>query len=108
MAHPGAADAIVAISVAAHGIRPERQPQARADWAHLWSRARGTETRVVLVQLTGDPYDPDPGWRRDTAIGSSARPVSIFLPPEPTGHVGVYEPAFDEALGAAVLRATGD
>lgn len=103
MARPGAADAIIAVSVGAHGTRPERQPQARADWQALWAAAQPGPTRVILVQLADDPYDADPRWRLDIARAAILRArlpfLSLFLPPEPLGHVGVYEPAFDEQLG---------
>ena len=106
LSHPGLADSIVAVSVAAHGTRPERQTQARADWKALWASASPAPTRVVLVQLNDDPYDPDPSWRLDTAKASAARAglqlLSIFLPPVPRGHVGLYEPEFDETLGAEI------
>lgn len=102
MAHPGLADAIVAISPAAHGTRPERQAQARADWQALWESANAPATRVVLVQLRDDPYDPEPDWRLGVARKGRVGLRSISLPPEPTGHVGAYMPAFDESLGAEI------
>jgi pimeloyl-ACP methyl ester carboxylesterase len=102
LAHPGLADAIVAISVAAHGTSAERQPQARRDWEVLWGLADAPDTRVVLVQLRDDPYDSDPGWRLGVASEARVRLSSIYLPPEPDGHVGAYAPAFDSLLGAAI------
>jgi pimeloyl-ACP methyl ester carboxylesterase len=102
MAHPGLADAIVALSAGAHGTAPARQPQARADWQALWASANAPDTRVVLVQLRDDPYDPDPAWRLDIARKARVQLTSIFLPPEPVGHVGAYLPAFDEQLGAEI------
>lgn len=102
MAHPGLADAIVAVSPAAHGTRPDRQVQARADWRALWESADAPGRRVVLVQLRDDPYDPDPHGRLDIAAKGRVKLKSIFLPPEPTGHVGVYFPAFDDSLGAEI------
>ena len=102
MAKPDLADAIVAVSPAAHGTRPERQVQARADWEALWAAANAPDTRVLLIQLQDDPYDPDPAWRRDIAAKGRVRLKSIFLPPEPTGHIGAYMPAFDERLGAEI------
>ena len=102
MAHPGLADAIIAISVGAHGTSRERQVQARKDWQALWAAANAPSTRVVLVQLRDDPYDPDPRWRWDIAHKARVDLRSIFLPPEPLGHVGVYLPAFDDRLGAEI------
>ena len=102
MAHPHLADAIVAISVAAHGTKPERQPQAREDWTRLWAAANAPGTSVVVVQLRDDPYDPDPRWRLDVAAKARVALKSIFLPPDPVGHVGAYDPAFDAQLGATI------
>ena len=102
MAHPGLADAIVAVSAAAHGTRPDRQAQARSDWEALWNAANAPAMRVVLVQLRDDPYDPDPHWRLTIATRARVMLTSIFLPPEPRGHIGVYDPAFDAQLGAAI------
>ncbi len=106
LAHPNRAHAIIAVSTAAHGTRPERQIQARADWQALWASARPAPTRVVLVQLAEDPYDPDPQWRLDVVNAAVARTrirlMSIFQPPLPLGHGGVYEPAFDERHGALI------
>ena len=106
LAHPGLADSIVAVSVAAHGTRPERQIQARADWQALWASASAAPTRVVLVQLGDDPYDPDPHWQLDVAKAGAERAglrlLPIFLPPVPRGHLGFYKSEFDETLGAVI------
>ena len=102
LAHPGLADAIVAVSPAAFGTKPERQAEARAAWTALWRAAWPARTRVVLVQLAGDPYDPDPPWRLAVARHAKVRLKSVYLPPEPRGHIGVYEPAVDERLGAEI------
>ncbi len=102
MAHPTLADAIIAISVAAHGTKPERQPQAQRDWEDLWRAAAAPDMRVVLVQLRDDPYDPTPAWRLRIAAQARVRLQSIYLPPDPTGHVGAYMPAFDPLLGPEI------
>lgn len=102
MAHPSLADAVVAVSPGAFGTRPERQPEARASWEALWRAARAPDMRVVLVQLADDPYDPDPTWRLAIARRAKVRLKSVYRPPEPSGHIGVYDPHFDERLGAAI------
>jgi pimeloyl-ACP methyl ester carboxylesterase len=103
LAHPGLVNAVVAFSPAAHGTREERKPQAMADWTALWSAAVNDGTRVVLVQLADDPWDPDPARRLAIAHDRfGANLLSIFMPAEPKGHAGVYEPAFDERFGAEI------
>jgi pimeloyl-ACP methyl ester carboxylesterase len=108
LAHPGLADAVVAVSPAAHGTREERKAQAMADWVALWDAAVNNGTRVVLVQLAEDPWDPDPERRLAIArdrFGSNL--LSIFQPAEPKGHAGVYEPSFDEQFGALIAAFVG-
>lgn len=106
LAHPGLADAIVAFSPAAHGTRPERKAQAMEEWERVWTAARG-ETRVVLVQLADDPWDPDPAARLRIARQHwGTRLLAVFHPETPTGHGGVYEPAFDEQFGARIAAFT--
>ncbi|MDR3538653.1 MAG: hypothetical protein P4L71_19310 [Acetobacteraceae bacterium] len=106
LAHAGLADGVVAISPAAFGPRPERQAEAMADWTAMWRAARPAQTRVVLVQLREDPYDPDPAARRDVAVAESKRAglklLSVFLPDQPRGHIAAYMPDFDVRLGAQI------
>ena len=103
LAHPGLADGIAAFSPAAHGTRDERRLQAMTDWDLLWRSAVDNGTQVVLAQLSDDAWDPDPAARLAVArrrLGD--RLLSIFMPAEPKGHAGVYEPAFDEQFGARI------
>jgi pimeloyl-ACP methyl ester carboxylesterase len=103
LAHPGLADAVVAFSPAAHGTSDARKAQAMADWDALWASAVNNGTRVVLVQMADDPYDPDPARRLAVARARfGVNLVSIFEPTTPKGHAGVYEPAFDEQFGARI------
>ncbi len=106
LAHSGLADGVVAISPAAFGPRPERQVQAMADWTAMWRAAKPALTRVVLVQLREDPYDPDPTARRDVAVAEAKRAglplLSVFLPDQPRGHIAAYMPDFDVMLGAQI------
>ena len=104
LAHPDLADAVVAFSPAAHGTREERKAQALGEWEALWEQAGG-KTRVALVQLADDPWDPDPVRRLAIARRYHGdRLLSIFRPETPRGHAGVYEPAFDERFGAEIAR----
>lgn len=103
LAHPGLADGVVAFDPAAHGRQEARKAQAMADWTTLWDAATNNGTHVVLVQLLDDPWDPDPPRRLAVArerLGANL--LSIFQPAEPTGHSGVYDPAFDEHFGARI------
>ncbi len=103
LAHPGLADAVVAFDPAAHGTRADHMPKAMADWTALWDAADGNGTRVVLVQLAEDPYDPDPAGRLAIARARfGANLLSIFQPEQPKGHAGVYDPAFDPLFGAQI------
>lgn len=103
LAHPGLADAVVAFSPAAHGTSEARKAQAMEAWSALWNAAINNGTRVVLVQMADDPYDPDPARRLAVARARfGANLTSIFEPSTPKGHAGVYEPAFDEQFGARI------
>jgi pimeloyl-ACP methyl ester carboxylesterase len=106
LAHPGLVDGVVAISPAAFGTRPERQAEGMAAWTAMWHAAGRAHTPVALVQLADDPYDPTPGRRRDIAAAASRRVglklLSVFLPKQPRGHGGAYDPAFDTLLGTPV------
>jgi pimeloyl-ACP methyl ester carboxylesterase len=108
LAHPGLVDGVVAISPAAFGTRPERQAEGMAAWTALWRAAGRAHTPVVLVQLADDPYDPTPARRHDVAVADSRRVglklLSVFLPEQPRGHGGVYDPAFDTLWGARIAN----
>lgn len=103
---PGLADAVVALSPAAHGTRPERWEQAMTEWTTLWQSAQSTNTRVVLVQLAGDPYDQDPTRRLRVAEAARARVgfplLSLFQPAQPLGHTGTLGPEFDPLFGEVI------
>jgi len=99
------ADSLLAIAPAAHGTRPERRPQALADFqAALGACAPGTMRRLGLVLFADDPYDPSPGARAAafTAAAAACHTTALVIdrPPAPTGHGGAHEPAFDQLFGA--------
>jgi hypothetical protein len=103
LAHPGLANLVVAFDPAAHGTRADHMAKAMDDWTALWEAAVNSGTHVVLVQLTDDPWDPDPAGRLAIAQARlGANLLSIFHPPEPKGHAGVYDPAFDPIFGARI------
>jgi alpha-beta hydrolase superfamily lysophospholipase len=103
---PGLADAIVALSPAAHGTRPERWEQAMAEWTSLWQGVRAPETRIALVQVAGDPYDQDPD-RRLQVVGTARSRIgfpllSLFQPTPLWGHTDTLSPLFDPLFGASL------
>jgi pimeloyl-ACP methyl ester carboxylesterase len=97
------ADAVVLFSPAAHGTSAARRAQAMADWARRAQLIAASHTRVALIQFADDPLDPDPPGRREILAAACAHNglpfLSIFQPPEPTGHLGVYQPEFDRLFG---------
>ena len=103
LAHPDLADAVAAISPAAHGTSPDRRPQALADYMALLKAAR-PPMRLALVQFTGDPFDPDPKARSEAADGAGLKVLHIFEPKDPTGHMGVFEPDFDTIYGERLVK----
>jgi len=108
--HPGLADAIVALSPAAHGTSAEKQAQAMTAWEALFQQAVPGAPRIVLVQLRDDPFDPDPKRRQDIARAASLRAgfrmLPILLPDQPRGHLGSYDPVFDARFGEAIANFT--
>lgn len=107
LAHPELVDAVAAISPAAHGTRPERSRQAMADFTDRLDSARGP-MRFVFVQLRDDPFALDPDERaamaRKAAERAGLQLLLIDRPPAPPGHLGGFDPAFDENFGECLAR----
>jgi hypothetical protein len=99
-------EAVALLSPAAHGTRPERRPQALADYEILLAGAKGP-MRFALGQFNDDPFDPDPALRGRLAGEAAARAGMRFLhidrPPVPSGHMANYEPEFDPLFGARLV-----
>jgi pimeloyl-ACP methyl ester carboxylesterase len=102
LARPDLVDAVAAISPAAHGTRPERRPQALADFRARLEAAG--PVRLALVLLRDDPLDPGPAARLAIARAARVTLLGIDRPPEPQGHLGGYDPAFDRRFGACLTR----
>ena len=104
LALPDLADAVAAISPAAHGARPERKADALAAFQALMDAQQ--RTRFALVQLHDDALDPDPEARAAMAEAAAKRTGSlllkIFRPDIPRGHMGSDEPEFDAIYGACL------
>lgn len=104
LAEPRLADAVLLLAPAAHGPRPERRPEAMADWYLALARmAPDAARRLGLVQFTGDPYDPGPEARRDSfAAAAGARHIptlTLFHPQAPEGHGGMWDESFPPRFG---------
>lgn len=101
---PELADRYLLFSPAAHGSRPSRHAQAIGDFSALLDAAApAPRTRLAIVQFADDPLDPDPALRlsllRDMARRTGIRLHSLFQPPDPRGHDGVYDGDFDRLFG---------
>lgn len=108
LAHPGLADTVAAFSPAAHGSRPAQHARAMADWRALMAAARPGHAHVLIATWRDDPLDPDPDARLAIARTDLA-PDGLTLdvldrPTSPLGHMGVYEPAFDQRWGNCTAR----
>ncbi|WP_372616989.1 hypothetical protein [Falsiroseomonas sp.] len=105
--YPNLADALVLAAPAAHGRRPERRPQALADFAAALEAAdRLAPARLALFLFDDDPWDPDPSARaalfRAAAIRLGRPALVVDRPPAPTGHGGLQEPDFDRLFGTCL------
>lgn len=96
LTRPDLADAVAAVSPAAHGTRPERRAEALAEFAARMQAAG--PVALALVLLAEDPFDPDPAARaalaRASAPGRAGRLLLVDRPDSPRGHMGSFEPAF--------------
>lgn len=117
LAHPQLADAVAAISPAAHGTDPKRRPAAIKAFAtlmHAIPREPHHPARFAFVTLRGDPLEPGAATRvslaRKAAHRTGLQLLVIDRPKQPVGHMGGFEPAFDAIYGAclaAFLDGTG-
>jgi pimeloyl-ACP methyl ester carboxylesterase len=109
LAHPDLVEAVAVIDPAAHGPRPERTARALADFGDRLDAARGP-MRFAFVQLRDDPFALGPDARVALVHKAAERAgLSLLLidrPPEPAGHVGGFEPAFDALFGECLARFT--
>lgn len=106
LARPDLVEAIAVLSPAAHGVRPERRPQAMADFLARLAAAHGP-MRFAIGQFLDDPFDPDPPARAQAARDMAARTgitlMQIYQPETPTGHMASFEPEFDPRFGAELV-----
>lgn len=104
LARPDLADAVLAVSPAAHGRRVERHAEALAAFAVLMQAGR--TARLGLVALRDDPWDPDPAQRAEMARASApGRDGRLLLVDRPAGiadHMGSFSPEFAARFGACL------
>jgi hypothetical protein len=101
------ADAVAVFAAAAFGTREARRALAMADWTAMLAAAAPAVAKLALVQFADDPLDLEAAQRRNMVLEMCARAkftcLSLFQPPEPRGHDGVYEKKFDEIFGAQLV-----
>ena len=104
LARPDLADAVLAVSPAAHGRRVERRGEALAAFAERMTA--GLAVRLGLVILRDDAWDPGPAQRAAMAQGSAAgRAGLLLLVDRPEGlsdHMGSFTPEFAARFGACL------
>jgi hypothetical protein len=111
---PGLADAIIAISPAAHGFGANQVPGAQIeDLRDMLGGIPKQSTRVAFVQFDGDLFIGSAEARRDAMLRLVAPKVGALLlldcPPGFTGHGAGSEDDFATAYGACLLAfATAD
>lgn len=109
LAHPELADAVAAISPAAHGTNPARRPAALRAFSDLMRaipHEKRHPARFAFVTLRDDPLEPD-AKKRVSLVRQAARRTGLTLlvidrPADPVGHMGGYEPGFDAHFGACL------
>lgn len=109
LAWPKLADAVAAISPAAHGTDPARRPAAIAAFAARMAaipRQTADPQRFAFATLRGDPLEPGADQRLALLRKAAARTGLVLLlidrPAAPVGHMGGYDPAFDADFGACL------
>lgn len=114
LARPDLVAAVAAVSPAAHGRRAERRGEALAAFAARMAGAG--PTRLALVLLADDPWDPGTEARAAQARAAVPGKEGLLLLDRPGGvggHMGSFEPEFAARFGdclAAFLdgEAAGD
>lgn len=104
LARPDLADAVAAISPAAHGRREDRKPAALAAFAEPLRAAQAI--RFAFVMLRDDPWDPGPDARaamaRQSAPGRAGLLLLLDRPAGIEGHMGSFDPAFTRRFAACL------
>lgn len=96
---PGLADSALLGAPAAHGTRPERRPEALADFArHLAAASPDAVRRLALALFEDDAWDPSPEARaalfREATRRLGLAAWLLDRPAAPVGHGGLTDPMF--------------
>lgn len=110
LGRPDLVAAVVAVSPAAHGRRPERRDAALAAFGARMDAAR--EVALALVVMRDDPWDPGPEARiamaRAAAPGRAGRLLLLDRPGGLAGHMASFEPGFGERFAACLAEFLDD
>lgn len=104
----GAADAVVAVSPAAHGQGPgSRVSHQLTDLRHIMDAMPPSRTRVAIVQFADDGFSADPEWRAEMFRLNEMHLGDMLMIDRPDGLIGhgaggTYE--FGQRFGACLLR----
>ena len=105
---PGLADAVIAVSPAAHGQGPgNRQRVQVGELRSIMDHMVPTETRLAMVQFADDTFAADPEWRAEIVELNSFHLGGVLLIDRPEGLVGhgageTY--GFEDRFAACLLR----
>ena len=104
----GLADAVIALSPAAHGSGGSTNLTAQDDDLRaLIADAKPARTRVAIAQFTADPFMADAGERAGLFHRLEGRVGALLLidrPPGFTGHFGGTSATFSRTFGPCFLR----
>ena len=111
LARADLADAVIAMSPAAHGRRVERRGEALSAWAGLLQAAG--PVRLAFAVLRDDPWDPGPEARaaaaRESLPGRTGRLLLIDRPAGFSDHMESFTPEFAARFGLCLAAfADGD
>lgn len=102
-----ALDGVIAGSPARHGQMDDWAPRrtaARDDFLDLVRAAARSEASLALILPEGDPWDPEPGWRAETARRWFAhRPGTTAILIGPGDHMAVFAADTNTRFGACLL-----
>lgn len=112
LARPGLADAVIAVSAAAHGSGGSTNLTAQYDdLRQLVGEIPQSRARVVFVQFAADPFAGDLPGRKALIERLRPRLGGLLILDQPeglTGHFGGATPSFAQRYGPCLLRFVQD